>query len=157
MDRIETFWRYLWIFIAFFLVVNFLTNLSTKKVYTNMDYRAEFSEPVLRITEAKSTYSRGYIEGKITNTTGSIIDLKYLKFELYNEKGTYLGTVFKELKYFNEKETIEFRVDYTRHHNVDFVLITLEDEQIEREPDEMMKFIKIWTPVVFIVAKLYTL
>lgn len=150
----KKFWRYFFIFILAYTIINGLTYLATIKTYNNINsYTIECGEPEVVIAEAKSAYSGGYIEGTVTNNTDSIMNLKYLRFEFFNENGTYLGTEFKELKYFNVGEEQKFEIEHTYKQVAD-VTIDLVDEKNEREVSEWETAIKTWWPVAFFIGKL---
>jgi len=155
MDRMKTFWRYFIVFVLFYLIINGLTYLSTRPTYTKLNsYELEVFSPKVTITEAKNKYSGGYIEGTVENNTNSIINLGYLKFEFYDEDEAYVGTEFKELKYFNVGETQNFRIEHT-YKQVDNVIISLQSDKTELPPDPVQSFIDTWWPAAFIIVKLY--
>ena len=131
MDRIKTFKWYFIIFTAFFLVCSILTYAVMIRPNKALKYEITFDSPNLIITETEDRYTYGHINGEIKNNTENRINQKYLKFEFYNERGTYLGTKYKELKYFTVNETIKFNIEYD-YENSDSVKISLIDEQSKK-------------------------
>jgi len=157
MDRLKTIFRYFAGFILFCLIINGLTYLATRPEYRNLNsYTLEVYSPSVKITEAKNKYSGGYIEGTVTNNTGKLIDLKYLKFEFYDKDETYLGTEFKELKYFNVGEVEKFRIEH-KHRQVDNVIISMEDEPVAMPGNKIEEAIQTWWPAAFMIVKVFVL
>lgn len=157
MDRINAFIKYFVLAISLFLIVNGLTYLATRKAYKDFtNYEIEFTKPAITVSEAKTSYSSGYIKGNIKNDTGSLINLTYIKFDFYNERGTYLGTEYKELKYFNVDETQNFDIKYG-YTGVDEIDISLIAEKPEREPTKLEQDLKTYWPIAGIIALLYIL
>ncbi len=119
---------YFLIFLAGFAIVSFLTYAMMKENYNNLtDYEIKTQSPKVKITEFKSTYSYGYINGSVTNNTGEHIPSCYLRIDLYNSNDIYLGTEYKELKYFNVNETINFEINFD-YAEVDKAIINVVDE-----------------------------
>lgn len=118
MKTIKNFWIYFVLFILIYILVTFLTQLGMRDVYRDIKCEVKSKSPQIIVTEAKSTYSYGYINGTVTNDTGEHIKLCYLKIDLYNKNDTYLSTEYKQLEYFNATETINFNIEYTNHTNV---------------------------------------
>lgn len=58
--------------------------------------------------------------------------LKYLQINLYDKNDVYLGSEYKELKYFNINETIKFDINY-RYNNVDKITLKITDEISKNE------------------------
>jgi hypothetical protein len=157
MDRINAFIKYFVLAISLYLIVNGLTYLATRKVYKDFDnYNIEFTKPAVTVSEAKTSYSSGHIKGNVKNDTGSLINLTYVKFDFYNERETYLGTEYKELKYFNVDETQNFNIQY-KYTGVDKINISLIAEKPEREPTKLEKDLKTYWPVAGIIAIFYLL
>lgn len=132
METLKKFFIYFLIFIALYLIIEFLIFAAMKDNYrdiTNYEIKSETSEIV--VTESKAARSHGYIKGSVTNNEESIIPLKYLQVKLYDEDGIYLGSEYKELKNFYPKETINFDINY-RYNNVNRISLDLVDEIPEK-------------------------
>lgn len=131
METLKKFGMYFLMFVAFFLLISGLVALALKENFVDItNYEIVGTSPVITVNECKATKTHGYIRGSVTNDTGEHIPLKYLQINLYNEDGVYLGTEYKELKYFNVNETINFDMKYN-YNNVNKILIGLTDEMID--------------------------
>ena len=84
MGTLKKFWMYFLMFVGFFLLVTLLTNFLMRDDYKNTNYEIKSKSPVIEVTECKSAYSNGYIKGSVTNNTDKLIQIKYLKIDLYN-------------------------------------------------------------------------
>lgn len=133
MGTLKKFRTYFLIFIAFFIVIGILTKLAMRENYKDItNYEIKCESPVILVDESKATYSHGYIKGTVTNNTGKHLPLKYLKINLYDKDGMYLGTEYKELKYFNVDETISFDINYN-YKNAGKVVLDITDEMSKKE------------------------
>mgnify|MGYP004564501847 CR=1 FL=1 len=131
MAKMKKFFLYFLMFIALYIFVTTLTNFSMKEKFKDIqNIQISVSSPKIFIEESKATNSHGYIKGNITNDTGNHIPVEYLQVDLYNENNTYLGSEFKELKYFNVNETINFEINY-KYNNVNRLVIGVTDEIIQ--------------------------
>ena len=120
-------------FIVSFIIITILTNLAMRDNYKDItDYEILSSSPEIRVNECKAEYSHGYITGTVTNNTGKHFPLKYLQVDLYNKDGIYLGTEYKELKYFNVDETINFDINYS-YNDTSKVVLDITDEMTKKE------------------------
>lgn len=133
MGTLKKFRTYFLIFIAFFIVIGLLTKLEMRENYKDItNYEIKCESPVILVDESKATYSHGYIKGTVTNNTGKHLPLKYLQVDLYDKDGMYLGTEYKELKYFNVDETINFDINYS-YNNAGKVVLDITDEISKKE------------------------
>ena len=158
MQRMKTFFIYLILFIAMYLIVDLLVYFSTKDNYKDLtNYEVTFSSPKVNIIEYKATYSKGHIEGTVTNDTDKLMDNIILKFDFYNNKGTYLGTKYHEIKYFNVGEKSKFDVNFW-FEKVDNVKISVVDElpgniDITEFKETMQK----WLPFAGLAVLIYSM
>lgn len=133
MGTLKKFRTYFLIFIAFFIVIGFLTKVAMRENFKDVsDYEIKCESPIISVEENRATYSHGYIKGTVTNNTGKHLPLKYLQIDLYDKDGIYLGTEYKELKYFNVDETISFDINYT-YSNVGKAVLNVTDEMTKKE------------------------
>ena len=139
MATLKKFWIYFIMFIAFFALTTFLTNGLMKDNYKNItNYEIKCESPKIVVSECKAARSNGYIKGNVTNDTGEHIPIKYLQIDLYDENDVYLGSEFKELKYFNVNETISFDINY-KYNNINKLVIGVTDKTIQNEEKEEQK------------------
>lgn len=134
MATLKKFWIYFLIFIIAFLLINCLTYAAMEENYEDINYEIKTESPMVIITQCKAKHSCGYIEGSVTNNTGEYIPLMYLQINLYNKDNIYLGTEYKELKYFNINETIKFNIDYT-YENIDKLEIKFTDKVVDNNKE----------------------
>lgn len=133
MGTLKKFRTYFLIFIAFFIVIGFLTKVAMRENFKDIsNYEIKCESPIISVEENRATYSHGYIKGTVTNNTGKHLPLKYLQIDLYDKDGIYLGTEYKELKYFNVDETISFDINYT-YSNVGKAVLNVTDEMTKKE------------------------
>ena len=110
--------RYVILLIVICLVVKLYVFLLTKTYYKNMqNYVILIKSPKIEITESKVSKNKGYIKGTATNDTGEIIKNLKIKFDFFNEKGSFLGSEYKEEEIFNASEKIQFDIEYV-YNNV---------------------------------------
>ncbi len=142
MTTLKKFWIYFLIFIASFIIISILTNLAMRENFKDItNYEVKLQSPEIVVTECKATYSHGYIKGSITNNTDKHLPLKYLQVDLYDKDGIYLGTKYKELKYFNVNETINFDISYS-YSNIGKVVLDITDEMTKTEKNKFLNSIE---------------
>jgi len=130
METIKKFWKYFLLFIVAFFLIGFLTNLSMRDNYKTLSYEIKTTSPEIKVEESKVEYSHGYIKGTVTNNTGKHIKVKYLRLDLYNKDKNYVGTEYRELKYFNVDETINFDINF-RYTEIDKAILSIVNEKEE--------------------------
>lgn len=105
--------RYVVMLIVIYLVVQIFVYFLTKAYYVDLqNYEILVKEPKIEITDSKVSKNKGYISGKTTNNTGTLIKELKIKFDFYNEDGNFLGSEYKEIDYFNVNEVVNFDVKY---------------------------------------------
>ena len=105
--------RYVVMLIVIYLVVQIFVYFLTKAYYVDLqNYEILVKEPKIEITDSKVSKNKGYISGKATNNTGTLIKELKIKFDFYNEDGNFLGSEYKEIDYFNVNEVVNFDVKY---------------------------------------------
>ena len=105
--------RYVVMLIVIYLVVQIFVYFLTKAYYIDLqNYEILVKEPKIEITDSKVSKNKGYISGKTTNNTGTLIKELKIKFDFYNENGNFLGSEYKEIDYFNVNEEVDFDVKY---------------------------------------------
>lgn len=105
--------RYVVMLIVIYLVVQIFVYFLTKAYYVDLqNYEILVKEPKIEITDSKVSKNKGYISGKATNNTGTLIKELKIKFDFYNEDGKFLGSEYKKIDYFNVNEVVNFDVKY---------------------------------------------
>lgn len=136
MQKMKKFFLYFLMIVALYIFVTILTNFEMKEKFKDITNNCEvtINSPRIEIEECKATNSHGYLKGTITNDTGKHIPIKYLQIDIYNENNVYLGSEFKELKYFNVNEKIRFDINY-EYNNVNKLVIGITDKTIQEEKE----------------------
>ena len=128
MQRMKTFWTYFLLFVCLYLFVSLCTYIGTKQLQRDLiNYEILTESPQIAIEESKATYSKGYISGKITNNTGSMLENTVIKLSFYNSDKKYIDSKYKKIKYLNVDATEKFNFIYG-YSNVDYITVELVDE-----------------------------
>ena len=141
MGTLKKFWKYFLMFIALFLLISFLTNYEMRENYKYIkDYEIKTLSPEIMVDEFKTSSTNGHIKGNVTNNSGEYFENKFLKINFFDKDGIYLGSEYKELKYFHNNEVIKFDIEF-RYKNV--VKATLEITDIKQEVKKDLSLSKI--------------
>ncbi len=137
MDRMKTFLKYILAIIIFFFFSNFLIYMSLETTYQNIGRKDNLQQ--VTIYQAQATKVNGRIKGTIYNDANNKITDRYLKIDLYSERGNLLGTKYIDLLGIRENETRNLEV-YFKIQDVDYYEISFTEEKEEQEElPEMVK------------------
>ena len=137
MDRMKTFLKYILAIIIFFFFSNFLIYMSLETTYQNIGRKDNLQQVI--IYQAQATKVNGRIKGTIYNDANNKITDRYLKIDLYSERGNLLGTKYIDLLGIRENETRNLEV-YFKIQDVDYYEISFTEEKEEQEElPEMVK------------------
>ena len=137
MDRMKTFFKYALAIIIFFFFSNFLIYMSLETTYQNIGRKDNLQQ--VTIYQAQATKVNGRIKGTIYNDSNNLITDRYLKINLYSERGNLLGTKYIDLLGIRENETRNLEV-YFKVQDVDYYEISFTEEKEEQaELPEMVK------------------
>ncbi len=137
MDRMKTFLKYILAIIIFFFFSNFLIYMSLETTYKNIGRKDNLQQ--VTIYQAQATKVNGRIKGTIYNDANNKITDRYLKIDLYSERGNLLGTKYIDLLGIRENETRNLEV-YFKIQDVDYYEISFTEEKEEQEElPEMVK------------------
>ncbi len=156
MARMKTFLKYLIIFIAIYVIFDFFTYRYLVNSYKNIKtYEIIKKSPEVKIEEAKATAVNGYVKGTVKNNTGAKIDKTNIKIDLYNSRGSNLGTKYIKLENFTANEVREFNINF-RASNISHFEVSFTDEnmdaEIQRQAEELKNTVNKWYPVVGLVG-----
>lgn len=158
MERMKKFFIYFILFVGLYLFVSLMTNLGMKENYEGITNHEILTEsPKITVLESKATYSYGYIKGNISNDTGEHLKDKFLQFDFYDKDGIYVGTEYKEIKYFNVDETINFDLNY-EYTTVNKIKISFVNEVIKPQTESFNPFnvddetLKIALPIAVVLG-----
>lgn len=133
----KTFLRYALAIIIFFFFSNFLIYMSLETTYQNIGRKDNLQQ--VTIYQAQATKVNGRIKGTIYNDANNKITDRYLKIDLYSERGNLLGTKYIDLLGIRENETRNLEV-YFKIQDVDYYEISFTEEKEEQEElPEMVK------------------
>jgi len=130
--------KYVVLLIVTYFVVGFFTYLITKPYYRNFgNYEILTENPKIEVTECKSSYTKGYVKGTVTNNTGEIIEKATVQITIYNKNGEFLGYRYCKIPYFYPQEEAKFEANYT-YKNIGKVEITVINKDIETIKQEFI-------------------
>lgn len=133
----KTFFKYILAIIIFFFFSNFLIYMSLETTYQNIGRKDNLQQ--VTIYQAQATKVNGRIKGTIYNDANNKITDRYLKIDLYSERGNLLGTKYIDLLGIRENETRNLEV-YFKIQDVDYYEISFTEEKEEQEElPEMVK------------------
>ena len=133
----KTFLKYILAIIIFFFFSNFLIYMSLETTYQNIGRKDNLQQ--VTIYQAQATKVNGRIKGTIYNDANNKITDRYLKIDLYSERGNLLGTKYIDLLGIRENETRNLEV-YFKIQDVDYYEISFTEEKQEQEElPEMVK------------------
>lgn len=133
----KTFLKYILAIIIFFFFSNFLIYMSLETTYQNIGRKDNLQQ--VTIYQAQATKVNGRIKGTIYNDANNKITYRYLKIDLYSERGNLLGTKYIDLLGIRENETRNLEV-YFKIQDVDYYEISFTEEKEEQEElPEMVK------------------
>lgn len=133
----KTFLKYILAIIIFFFFSNFLIYMSLETTYQNIGRKDNLQQ--VTIYQAQATKVNGRIKGTIYNDANNKITDRYLKIDLYSERGNLLGTKYIDLLGIRENETRNLEV-YFKIQDVDYYEISFTKEKEEQEElPEMVK------------------
>lgn len=136
MDRMKTLLKYaLWI-ILFYIFSNLMIYLNLETTYQNIGRKDNLEQ--VTIYQAQATKVNGRIKGTIYNNKKNKITNKYLRIDLYSERGNFLGSKYIDVSNMRDNETRELEV-YFKVQDVDYYEMKFTDEKEEGELPEMLK------------------
>ncbi len=156
MDRMKTFLKYaVWI-ILFFIFSELIINVGLNSSYKNMKSIGEIEQ--VNIEQAQATLINGRIKGTIKNIGTENLNGKYLKIDIYSERGVYLGAKYYDITNLLREETqdfeLYFKTEYAKYYKVSLV----DEKETKDDLDQKIEFIaKDLSKPEIIVATIITL
>ena len=136
MDRMKTLLKYvLWV-VLFYIFSNLMIYLYIETTYQNIGRKDNLEQ--VTIYQAQATKINGRIKGTIYNNEKNKITNKYLRIDLYSERGNFLGSKYIDVSNMRNNETRELEV-YFKVQDVDYYEMKFTDEKEEGELPEMLK------------------
>ena len=118
------------------MMSNFLIYLNLETTYQNIGRKDNL--PQVTVYQAQATKVNGRIKGTIYNNEKNKITNKYLRIDLYSERGNFFGSKYIDVSNMRDNETIELEA-YFKVQDVDYYEMKFTDEKEEGELPEMLK------------------
>mgnify|MGYP003538358855 CR=1 FL=1 len=128
MGRLKTFRTYALLIIAFFIFSTIASNVLLKNSYVNLSTVTDVTKSedgmTVETVDVKANKRQGVFEGKVTNTSGSAIEKKYIRVRAYDDD-ILLQTRYLTVNELEPGETRDFTTKFTadgiNRYEVDFV------------------------------------
>ena len=128
MGRLKTFRTYALLIIAFFIFSTIASNVLLKNSYVNLSTVTDVTKSedgmTVETVDVKANKRQGVFEGKVTNTSGSAIEKKYIRVRAYDDD-ILLQTRYLTVNELEPGEprdfTTKFTADGINRYEVDFV------------------------------------
>ena len=151
MDRMKTFLKYaIWI-VLFFILSEFLINVSLNSSYKDMNRRDNIEQ--VQITEAQSTLVNGKVKGTIKNSEQDYLTGKYVRVDFYSKRDNMVGTKYITIETTENMTSQDFNV-YFELQDITSYEVSIVDkkevEEIEFIPEE-------WSRAEIFTVTLFTL
>lgn len=136
MDRMKTLAKYVIWLVLFYIFSNLMIYLNIESTYQNIGRKDNL--PQVTVYQAQATKVNGRIKGSIYNSEAHKITNKYLRIDLYSERGVFLGSKYIDVSTMRDSETRNFE-EYFKVQDVDYYEMKFVDEKEEGELPEMLK------------------
>lgn len=152
MDRLKTFLKYaIWV-IAFFILSEFLINVSLNSSYKTIGRKD--TTPQVNIYQAEATLVNGRIRGTITNSEAEDISGKYVRIDFYSPRDVLLGKKYIQIDTLQKDQTQNFEA-FFKLEDVNYYQVKITDQ---KEPGDEIEFIpKDWNKPEVIMVTIITL
>ena len=116
MARMKTFLIYLLILVAFYIVSSILAYWYIQSTYSTIGSHVientNMPNVQVAIDDAEATLVNGYVSGTITNTSEEAINTKYIKFDLFSERGNKILSKYVQIDNLNAGEMQNFKMNF---------------------------------------------
>ena len=126
MDKLKKYIRWAVLLILLFLFVSIVSKLIIISMYKPKECKILFENPKIEILDSKATNANGYIYGCITNTTGSVIENKFIKLDCYSKYDNNLSSGYAQIFRLEPNESQYFIIEY-RAEGTERVEISMSD------------------------------
>lgn len=111
MARMKTFFKYLVIFVLFYIFSNIMIYLNIRATMQEIEKGdIEFRNPQVIIEEAKGSKVNAVIRGKIKKDKEQEVQFKYIRIDLLSERGNVLNSRYIDLENLEKGEETEFAI-----------------------------------------------
>lgn len=130
MSRMKTFLIYLLILVGFFVLSDFLINVSLNASYKTIGRKDNLSQVVMYQAEATKVNVR--LKGTIENSVDNPINKKYARFDIYSNRDNIIGTRYIDISDLKENEEREVKI-YARLNDASYYEVSFTDEKTVQE------------------------
>ena len=130
MSRMKTFLIYLLILVGFFVLSDFLINVSFNASYKTIGRKDNLSQVVMYQAEATKVNVR--LKGTIENSVDNPINKKYARFDIYSNRDNIIGTRYIDISDLKENEEKEVKI-YARLNDASYYEVSFTDEKTVQE------------------------
>lgn len=134
MDRVKTFAKYAIWLVLFWILSDILIYYGINSTYKAITPKWEQTKQI-SVNNAEATRVNGRINGIVTNSEDNNLSGKYLKVDLYSERGNLLGTNYLEIGNLDANKTKDFET-YFKIQDVKSYNISVVDEKAEKVQEE---------------------
>lgn len=134
MDRVKTFAKYAIWLVLFWILSDILIYYGINSTYKAITPKWEQTNQI-SVNNAEATRVNGRINGIVTNSEDNNLSRKYLKVDLYSERGNLLGTNYLEIGNLDANKTKDFET-YFKIQDVKSYNISVVDEKAEKVQEE---------------------
>ena len=134
MDRVKTFAKYAIWLVLFWILSDILIYYGINSTYKAITPKWEQTNQI-SVNNAEATSVNGRINGIVTNSEDNNLSGKYLKVDLYSERGNLLGTNYLEIGNLDANKTKDFET-YFKIQDVKSYNISVVDEKAEKVQEE---------------------
>lgn len=135
MKTIKKFAKYVIWIIAFWIISDIAIYYGLNSIYKKIELKNNIENQIY-IENAEATKVNGRINGTITNNKENNISGKYLKINLYSERGNLLGTNYLSIGELADNETKGFET-YFKIQDVKSYDISISDEKNEEGSSDL--------------------
>ena len=130
MSRMKTFLIYLLILVGFFVLSDFLINVSLNASYKTIGRKDNLSQVVMYQAEATKVNVR--LKGTIENSVDNPINKKYARFDIYSNRDNIIGTKYVDISDMKENEEREIKI-YAKLEDASYYEVSFTDEKTVQE------------------------
>ena len=112
MDKFKKWMRWVVLLILLFLFVSIMSRAIIISMYKPKECKVLFESPKIEILDSKATNANGYIYGCITNTTGGVLENKFVKLDCYSEYDNNINTGYAQIFRLEPGESQYFVISY---------------------------------------------
>ena len=141
MARMKTFLIYLLILVAFYIISSILAYWYIQSTYSTIGSHVientNMPNVQVAIDDAQATLVNGYVSGTITNTSEEAINTKYIKFDLFSERGNKILSKYVQIDNLNAGEMQNFKMNF-RAENIANCYVEVTDTAEQNENTQII-------------------